>query len=189
VTTVLIALAVVIAFAAGTYGGWWLPPHGRRPRKAERADATRRILLPFTGNEISKRALQASVRLARAEDAVIMPAYLAVVPMTLPLDAPLPMRCNEAMPMLEAIEQRVIAQGVQIDARVSRGRTERDALRRLLEKEPVDRVIVSVPHRPDGLSAGDIDWMLKRVDAEVMILRPAPTDERKLSADAVAGHF
>ena len=173
---------VVIAFGAGALAA-------SLRRRPERADATRRILLPFTGNEISKRALQAAVRLARAEDAVIMPAYLARVPLTLPLDAPLPMRCNEAMPMLEAIEQRVAGQGVLVDARVARGRTERDALRRLLESERVDRVIVSVPHRPNGLDAGDIDWMLKRIDAEVMILRPAPDDDRTLSTDAVQGHF
>jgi hypothetical protein len=184
-TEALVVVAIIAAFAAGAIGGWWR----RRPRPADRADATRRILLPFTGNEISKRALQAAVRLARAEDAVIMPAYLARVPLTLPLDAPLPLRCSEAMPMLEAIEQRVAGQGVVVDARVSRGRTERDALRRLLETEPVDRVIVSVPHRPDGLSAEDIDWMLKRVDAEVMILRPAPDDDRTLSPAAVVGHF
>jgi hypothetical protein len=99
------------------------------------------------------------------------------------------MRCGEAMPMLEAIEQRVAGQGVKVDARIVRGRTERDALRRLLDQEHVDRVIVSVPSRPDGLSADDIEWMIKRIDAEVMILRPAPDDKRTLSATAVEGHF
>ncbi len=176
----LTALAILCAFAAGVAGT-------RYRRRVEPALTTRRILLPFTGSEISKRALQAAVRLARAEDAVIMPAYLARVPLTLPLDAPLPMRCGDAMPMLEAIEQRVSAQGVVVDARVSRGRTERDALRRLLERERVDRVIVSV--NGHGLPTEDLDWMLKRVDAEVMILRPAPDDHRTLSPAAVAGHF
>lgn len=184
-TTVLIVSAIVAAFAAGAGGRWWR----RRTVRPERADATRRILLPFSGDEISKRALQAAVRLAKAEDAVIMPAYLARVPMTLPIDAPLPLRCSEAMPMLEAIEQRVTGQGVTVDARVSRGRTERDALRRLLARERVDRVIVSVPHQRDGLDERDLEWMLHRIDAEVMILRPAPEDRRTLSPAAVQGHF
>lgn len=184
-STVLVVFAIVAAFSAGASGQWWR----RRWSRPERADATRRILLPFTGGEISKRALQAAVRLARAEGAVIMPAFLAEVPLTLPLDAPLPLRCTEAMPLLEAIEQRVSAQGVPVDARISRGRTERDALRRLLDVEPVDRVILSIPHQRDGFTARDISWMLDRVDAEVMILRPAPDDTRTLRSDAVEGHF
>lgn len=186
-TTALIVFAIVAAFASGAIGASWR----RRAHRPERADATRRILLPFTGGEISKRAIQAAVRLARAEDAVIMPAYLARVPLNLQLDAPLPVRCGEAMPMLEAIEQRVAGQGVPVDARVSRGRTERDALRRLLEREPVDRVIVSVPNTNghDGLDARDLEWMLERLDAEVMILRPARGDRRTLSAAALDGHF
>ena len=46
------------------------------------------ILLPFTGRAISRRALDAALRIARAENATLMPAYLAIVPMQLPLDAP-----------------------------------------------------------------------------------------------------
>ena len=47
-----------------------------------------------------------------------MPAFLARVPRTLPLDAPLPAQCLQAMPLLEAIEQRASTQGVAVDARI-----------------------------------------------------------------------
>jgi hypothetical protein len=50
---------------------------------------------------------RASIRLAR-EGAAIMPAYLARVPATFP-STPLPARCLQAMPLLEAIEQRATA--------------------------------------------------------------------------------
>ena len=62
---------------------------GRRPARAQRG-GTRRILLPFSGEAISTRALDAAFRLALAEGATLMPAYLATVPRSLPLEAALP---------------------------------------------------------------------------------------------------
>jgi uncharacterized protein (DUF2336 family) len=94
------------------------------------------------------------------------------------------------MPLLEAIEQRASTQGVAVDTRVIRGRTYRDALRRMLDEEPVDRVIVSATSNGHkGLSAEDLEWMLEKVPAEVLILRPDPEDHRALTAEAVRGHF
>ncbi len=188
----MIAVAIIVAvigIVAGLAIGYWLPPHGARPSR-ERPVAVRRILIPFTGQAISRRAFEAAVRLARAEDATIMPAFLARVPRNLPLDSPLPAQCAEGMPLLEAIEQRASAQGVAVDARVARGRTYRDALRRLLAQEQFDRVIVSATDSPrKGLTGDDLQWLLTRVPAEVMILRPAPADDRRISARALSGHF
>ena len=94
------------------------------------------------------------------------------------------------MPLLEAIEQRVTAAGVPVDSRVARGRTYRDALRRLLDEEHFDRIIISAVSDPRrGLSAGDLVWLLERAPAEIMILRPAPSDERRISGRELAGHF
>ena len=186
----LIAIGIGIACVLiGLTAGYFLPPHGRAPAR-ERPLPVKRILLPFTGQAISRRALDAAIRLAKAEDATIMPAFLVEVPLNLPIKAPLPKRCLQGMPVLEAIEQSATAQGARVDSRVSSGRSYRDALRRLLANEDVDRIIVSATDDPmTGLTAGDLEWLLERVPAEVMILRPAPTDERRVSAAAIAGHF
>jgi hypothetical protein len=94
------------------------------------------------------------------------------------------------MPLLEAIEQRATAQGVAVDSRVARGRTYRDALRHLLQDEQFDRVIVSATDSPrQGLSSEDLEWLLEKVPAEVLILRPAPDDAHAISAHGVDGHF
>ncbi len=180
---ILIAVAVV-AILAGLAAGYWLPPHGRRPHK-NRPKPVRSILLPFTGQAISRRSFEAAVRLARAENATIVPAFLARVPRNLPIDSPVPAQCADGMPLLEAIEQRATAQGLTVDSRVGRGRSYRDALRRLLDQEHFDRVIVSATDSPRvGLSAADLEWLLERVPAEVLILRPAPDDTQQISADS-----
>jgi nucleotide-binding universal stress UspA family protein len=182
------ALAVAAALAAGLVTGRWYAPRTRRRREA-RPDTVGRILLPFTGSSISRRAFDAAVRLARVENATLMPCYLATVPLNLPLDAALPAQCLRAMPLLETIEQRAIAQDVAIDGRIVRGRTYRDALRRILSDEHFDRVIVSAEHHAGANFTGDdLVWLLDKADAEVLILRPAPEDQRAVAAD-VAGHF
>jgi hypothetical protein len=131
---VAVGIGIAVAgLAIGLALGYWLPPHGRLSAKA-RPLTVRRILLPFTGQAISRRSFEAAVRLAKAENATIMPAYLARVPRNLPLDAPLPRQAAVAMPLLEMIEQRTTSQGIAVDSRVARGRTYRDALRRLLTR-------------------------------------------------------
>jgi nucleotide-binding universal stress UspA family protein len=188
-SALVVVLVAVGGVLVGVAAGYWLPPHGRVPAR-DSSQAERRILLPFTGQEISRRSLEAAVRLAKAENAIIMPAFLAQVPMNLPLETALPIQCARGMPLLEAIEQRATSLGVPVDSRVGRGRSARDALRKLIEQEHFDRVIVSADEDPRlGLSYEDLRWMLARVPAEILILRPAPDDTRRISTEAVKGHF
>jgi nucleotide-binding universal stress UspA family protein len=126
---------VGVALIAGLAGGYFLARSRRNGRRGDQPDAVHRILLPFTGTEISRRAVDAALRLARAEDATLMPAYLALVPKSLPLECAIPNEAGQAMPMLEAIEQRATAQGVPVDARIERGRSYQHALSRRARPE------------------------------------------------------
>lgn len=180
---------VVLGILLGLLAGYWLPPHGRLVAR-ERSRPVRRILLPFTGEAISRRAFEAAVRLAKAENATVMPAFLARVPMNLPVDTALPVQCAGGMPLIEAIEQSLTSQGIPVDSRIGRGRSARDALRKLLEQEHFDRIIVSADEDSRvGLGYDDLRWLLERAPAEVLILRPAPEDTRQISVEAVSGHF
>src|ERR1700759_4026813 len=187
---VILIVVGIVCLAVGLAGGYWLPPHGRRPGK-DRPKPVKRILLPFTGSSISRRAFEAAVRLANAENATIVPAFLARVPRDLPIESAMPAQCSGGMPLREAIEQKAAAQGLTVDARVSRGRSYRDALRRLLAEEQFDRVIVSATDSPQiGLSGEDIEWLLEAGPPEGLVVRPAPDDKREISAAAsVNGHF
>jgi nucleotide-binding universal stress UspA family protein len=174
---------VGVALVAGLGGGYLIARSRLRGHRSDRPDAVHQILLPFTGTEVSRRALDAALRLARAEDATLMPAYLATVPKSLPLECAIPNEATKAMPMLEAIEQRATAQGVPVDARIERGRSYRHALERLLGRETFDRVVVPASASgTTGFSGDDLVWLLRKAPAEVLILRPGPEDRRVVSA-------
>jgi nucleotide-binding universal stress UspA family protein len=175
---------VGVALIAGLMGGYAISRARRRGRRSERPQAIHQILLPFTGTTISRRAVDAALRLAQAEEATLMPAYLATVPKRLPLECSIPAEAAKAMPMLEAIEQRATAQGVEVDARIERGRSYRHALARLLDRESFDRVVVPATAEVGASFSGDdLVWLLEKAPAEVLILRPGPEDRLSVTAN------
>ncbi len=165
----LISLALLCAGLLGRRA--W---DAARPRRRRDAQPATRILFPFVGHALSQPVLDATLRLARAEHATLVPAYLANVPMHLPFEAPLPRQCNEAMPLLEAIEHRARYEGVAVDSRIERGRSPRHALRELLAHEQQDRIVVAADTSgTDGFGAADIAWLLAHAPGEILVLRPA----------------
>jgi nucleotide-binding universal stress UspA family protein len=150
-------------------------------RRSKAADeeaprSTAKILFPFVGSELSERALEAALRLARVERATVVPAYLASVPLPLTLDAPFPRTCDEAFSVFEAIEQRAARGGVPVDARIARGRNVRHAMRQLMSEVPAQRIVVAAADgaRRDGFSVDDVAWLLRNAPHEVVVLRPDP---------------
>jgi hypothetical protein len=155
----------------------------RRRTEAEPPAARAKILFPFVGTELSDRALQATLRLAWAERAVIVPGYLATVPQRLPLDVPVGRSCDEAFSVFEAIEQRASKIGVPVDGRIARGRNVRHALRILMAEVPAaTRIVVAAASngRHDGFGVDDIAWLLRNAGGEVVVVRPGP------KADAIS---
>jgi len=144
----------------------------RRPTAREGAP---RILVPFSGS-LDQSALDAAIRIAKAEDAVLVPAYLLVVPLRYDEDSPLRDQVKSAMPLLEAVEHAALRAGVPVDARVESGRTPIHALQRLWQAERFDRIVVPAPiGRRHGFTPKDLTWMLTNAPAETLILRPDPT--------------
>ena len=148
----------------------------RLGRRSPRSRAPR-ILFPFAGPALSRHGLDAALRLARAEEATLVPAFLARVPIRVPLDVAVPRQCADGIVLLEAVEQRAGDVGVPVDARVERGRTYRHALRFLLEHERYDRIVVEAASRyGDGLRGADVAWLLDHAPGEVVIVRPDHED-------------
>jgi hypothetical protein len=163
----IVAAGVLVALAAWSVARW-----RARRRRVSPAGAAR-ILFPFVGQELSGAALDAALRLARAEHASLVPAYLAKVPLTLPLASALPKQCESALPILEAIEQRAARSGVAVDTRIERGRTSRHALAELIGHERFDRIVApAATPRSDGFSPDDIAWLLDHAGGEIVVFRP-----------------
>jgi hypothetical protein len=164
---------VIVLASLGTLAWRW-----RHPEKAPHriTPPARRILFPFVGDTVSKSALDAALRIARAESATLVPAYIATVPLQLNLDAPIPASCNVAMPLLEVIEQRATRLGVPVDSRIETGRSARHALRRLVDHEKFDRLVLPASETRSGFSTEDVAWLLENVDGEILVLRPADSE-------------
>jgi len=176
-TAALIVIIVILAVALGALAAYHLGSLRRRPAAAAPRPGSRRILFPFVASALSQRALDAALRLARAEDAALLPVFLARVPLTLPLDSPLPRQASLCLPLQEAIEQRAAAFGVPVDARIERGRTYRHALRRTIATERFERIVMAAASDGGpGFGPEDVAWLLDHAPGEIVVLRPGAED-------------
>jgi nucleotide-binding universal stress UspA family protein len=149
-----------------------------RRKPPERREGQPRLLVPFAEGALDPAVLQAAIRIAHAEEAILVPAFLVVVPLEFDVETALERQAEAAMPLLEAVENAAARAGVPVDARIERGRTPIDALSRLWEVESFDRIFVPAlaPGHP-GFSAKDVAWMLAHAPTETLVLRPAPKTE------------
>jgi len=173
VTVLIAVLAVVVVVLAGA-----LVYRSRTPRALRVPRGGRRILVPFTGGELDAAVLNAAIRIAHAEHAVLVPAYLLVVPLEYDEDSPLAKEVTVAVPLLEAVEHAALRAGVPVDARIEKGRTPTHALARLWAVESFDRVVA--PARAGGhggFSPKDLTWILTHAPTETLVLRPTPDED------------
>jgi hypothetical protein len=183
-TTVLIALVVLLGAAVVALLVILFRDKVQRPARRDVTRA-RRIVFPFVANALSSRALDAALRLAHAEDATLVPIFLARVPLNLPLDAPLPRQCEVAIPMQEAIEHRASEFAVPVDARIERGRTYRHALLQTIAHERFDRIVIAAAAQGSaGFDADDVAWLLDHAPGEIVVLRPKKSDRVGVPAPA-----
>jgi hypothetical protein len=159
------ALIVVLVLAAATAGA--LVYRVRRPRA--KYDGKGRILVPFSG-ALEPTVLNAAIRIARAQESTLVAAYLLVVPLQYPEEAPRRDQVALAVPLLEAVELAALRAGVPVDARIEKGRSLTHALSRLWEVESFERIVAPA----SGFSAKELAWILTNAPAETIVLRPAP---------------
>ena len=145
-------------------------------RRPTRHASSRRVLVPFTNGELDPVVLDAAIRVARAEDATLVPAYLIVTPLEYALDTPVQHEVAVAMPLLEAVEHAALRAGLAVDARVETGRTPTHALQRLWDAERFDRIVAPAPiNGSHGFTPKELQWILVHAPSETLILRPDPT--------------
>jgi hypothetical protein len=169
----VIVAVIALAGLAAVLAGVLVARSGFRLRKPHAG--ARRILVPFTGGTLDPTVLDAAVRLAKAEDATLVPAYLLLVPLRYAEDSPLRDEVAVAVPLLEAVEHAASRAGVPVDARIEKGRSPTHALQRLWDEEHFDRILTPAPtERNGGFSARDVSWILAHSPAETIVLKPSP---------------
>jgi nucleotide-binding universal stress UspA family protein len=168
VSTATLVLAVVLGIVLVAILVRELLAH--RPRHL--TPASSRILFPFVAQGLSERGLDAALRIARNEGAVLVPVFLARVPMHLPLDSPLPRECESGLPLLDVVEQRAVNAGVPVESRIERGRSLRHALQELARHETFDTMVVAAVDATEaGFHPDDIGWLLGHIDGEIIVIR------------------
>lgn len=167
------AAVIALAFLAVVLGIALLARSGYRLRRPHAGGS--RILVPFTGGTLDPTVLDAAIRLAQAEKATLVPAYLLVVPLQYAEDSPLRDQVAVALPLLEAVEHAALREGVPVDARIEKGRSPTHALRRLWGEESFDRILAPAPNgRGGGFTTKDVSWILEHAPAETIVLKPTP---------------
>jgi uncharacterized membrane protein YccC len=164
----VIALVVLLGTAVAVLAAV-LAWRSRTPRALRRPREGRRLLVPFTGS-LDETVLHAAIRIAHAEQSVLVPAYLLVVPLEYAEDSPVKDRVERALPLLEAVERAGLEAGVPVDARIEKGRTPTHALRRLWEVEPFDQILVPA----SSFTEKELAWVLTHSPTETLVLKPLP---------------
>ena len=158
--TLVVVLAAIVVRETGQHRSRHLTP------------SSTRIVFPFIAQGLSQRGLDAALRIARNEDATLVPAFLARVPMSLPLDSPLPRECESGLPLLEVVEHRALVAGVPVESRIERGRSLRHALEELARHETFDTMVVAAVDATEaGFHPDDIGWLLSHIDGEIIVIR------------------
>jgi hypothetical protein len=173
VIALVVALVVVGAVALGLA---LTTLRGRSvPRPLARPSGARRVLVPFSGS-LDQTVLDAAIRIAHAEEAILVPAYLLVVPLQYPEDSPQKEQVAVALPLLEAVEHAALRAGIPVDARIEKGRSLTHALRRLWDVEQFDRILAPAPtmRGQAGFTPKQLTWILTNAPSETIVLRPAP---------------
>jgi hypothetical protein len=175
VDVALLAAAVALAVALAV-----VLVRRRPPKRLAVSAGARRILVPFAGR-LDETVLSAAIRIARAEEAVLVPAYLLIVPLRYAEDSPVKDEVKLAMPLLEAVEHAALRAGVAVDARIEKGRTLTHALRRLWEVEQFDRIVAPAPvNGGGGFTEKELAWLLANAPTETLVLKPTPTEPPRI---------
>jgi nucleotide-binding universal stress UspA family protein len=132
---------------------------------------SRRLLLPFTGGEPPEPLVELAVRLARAERAELVLAYLLIVPLRFAENDPSEEERLAAERRVEVAKRHAERLGIVPRTRVECGRSFTHALRRIWGTGGFDVTVVSATpgRRP---SPAEASWILEHAPHQVVVLRP-----------------
>jgi hypothetical protein len=144
----------------------------RRRRRAESAGARSSILFPFDERTFCPSAVDLTLRIAQSDGAVVIPTYIAIVPMRVSLEAPVQRQSLKALPFFDRIQDQADSLGVPLDCRIQPGRSYRHSMRRAFELDDFDRVVIAAAGTHGlGFSSEDVAWALDHSESQLLVLK------------------
>lgn len=156
----------------------WLTNLGKSKQLAATPMATTkggRILVPFFGDILPDQALEVAANLAKAREATVVLFYIAIVPVTLNIEAELTREVEKGFNALEKAEQTLKHANVATEIRLERERTARKGIIDILKREPFESLVLEMEEAGLGLKLErqieDISYLFQRVKTEIIVVR------------------
>lgn len=171
-----IFLGLLFALLMGGLLWWMLHPPRQISEVAAKmkhtVGALKRILVPTVGEAYSEKGVELACRLGREQNADILLAYVIVVPLTLPLGAPLERAEAKAKEALDRAEGVVLRHRLPYAKKVERARQVANGIIRIATDKEVDMIVLSLP--PTGKREGKVfgrttEFLLRHSPCELVI--------------------
>jgi len=171
VFALLVALIVVAIVNAASRRG-----RTSEPQAPETSDelSFRRILVPFSGELASDRAVSLACKIARPDKAVVEVLYVVEVPMALPPTADMPDEAQRAAQAIQRSEHVGRTYRVNVRGMITKSRFAGKAIVDAAQQEGADLIVLpSAPRgRPDWSRTSE--FVLRNASCDVIIERARP---------------
>ncbi|MHB0886528.1 MAG: universal stress protein [Bacillota bacterium] len=183
--TTPVGVVLGLAFASGVIAIlWWMlhPPKAEAimvkvKEGAERlAEAGGRILVGTRGGQLSQRLLNLACDLAKSQNVRLTAIYVVELPMTLPLDAPVPEEMRLAEQVLAEAEEVAKQHNVGLDKQVARARKAGRAIVDEAKAAPTRLIVLGLGERPnfeDRFFGSTADFVVRHAPCDVILERPS----------------
>ena len=130
----------------------------------------RSILVPVVSGSESRESIDLAARLATERGATVVALRVIVVPMELPLEAPLPEQEAEADRLLDEVRLTAEAYGVRVLERLVRSRNAGRAIVDEAERRQSEIIVLGAPRgRHRQIFGHTVDYVLKQAPCRVMV--------------------
>jgi nucleotide-binding universal stress UspA family protein len=181
-----LGIAIAAAFALTMVSlMWWMlhPPEQMQAAVAKAlrgVSAIKKILVPVRGSSYNERAVELACRLGADQDAEIIAAHIIEVPLSLPLQTPLPEEEKLTQEVLARAQEIIEHHGLKVQTIARRDRDVARGILHVAQDLDCDMVVLGI--NPKNLAAGEsvgkaTEQLLRKSQIEVIVdMHPEPQE-------------
>ncbi|MFH0800885.1 MAG: universal stress protein [bacterium] len=175
-TSLGILLALLFALSMGGLL-WWMLHVPKAVSEAtarvwRSVGAIKTILVPVMGTDYSNRGVELACRIGLPQKAEILLTYVVEIPLSLPLDAPMPEEDRKGSEILERSRSIVDVHGLPSHMRIDRARSAADKLAQIVRDEDLQLIVMGIRPRAwaiENLIGRTSEAILRKLPCEVII--------------------